>query len=88
MTIEFITNNAQVGGDMQRSIGEILVQCFVPINTGEKQLNVMCDAARTIFQNQNFGGVSCFATSINRIGATGNWYQFNASTAFQYDVFS
>lgn len=86
--IEYKTENAQVGSGFQRTPGEIIIQCFVPKGTGTKQLNAMRDEITSIFQNQNFDGVSCFATSVVKVGATANWYQHNVSTVFQYDVFS
>lgn len=80
--------NGEVGGDMQRSDGLIAVQCFVPVNTGEKLILEMVDDVVSTFQNKNFGGVKCYATNPVRVGESGNWYQYNASTVFQYDVFS
>jgi len=82
------TQNAEVGKDFQRSIGIITVECYAPINTGEKALNDLIDSVKTIFQNKSFGGVECFATTPVRIGERGNWYQINAKTDFKYDVFS
>ena len=84
----FETNNASVGKDHVRTNGIIQVQCFVPKNTGEKQVSEMCEEIAAIFQNKDFGSVKCFATSSLRIGVSGNWYQFNANTEFLSDKFS
>lgn len=86
--IPFRTSNVEVGTHFQRTTGEILVQCFVPINTGERAISLMDDEVINIFQNQNFDNVSCFATSVLKIGASENWYQHNVATVFQCDVFS
>lgn len=84
----FLTENAEIGDNFQRTEGLIVVQCFAVKNTGEKELFELVDAATLLFQNQNFDSVRCYATSAIRVGESGNWYQFNASTVFQYDVFS
>jgi len=91
--VRIVTNvigseNAQLGDDFQRITGIITVQCFVPSGTGEKAINSLVDSVKAIFQNKNFGGVRCFTTTPLRIGSVGNWYQINAKTDFQYDVFS
>ena len=86
--IPFVTLNAEVGTGFQRTEGEILVQCFVAAQNGEKAISIMDDAVIAIFQNKNFSGVRCFATSVSKIGTQANWYQHNVSTVFQYDVFS
>lgn len=87
--VPYLSENAEVGAHMQRTYGEIIVQCFVPLYSGEQDINLMCDEIRTIFQNQNFDGMRCLATSTIKIGASGgNWYQQNASTRFEFDDFS
>jgi hypothetical protein len=91
--VRLITNvisneNAEVGANFQRAIGIITVQCFAPVNNGERDLLLFVDEVSSIFQNKKFGGVSCFTTMPVRLGDTGNWYQINAKTDFQYDVFS
>ena len=87
-TLPFGTDNIDVGGTLQRTEGEIVVQCFAPANTGERSLLLMIDEVKSIFQNQNFEGVQCYATSTIKVGENGGWYQINANTPFQYDVYS
>ena len=85
--VPFGSENADVGGTLHRTIGEIVVQCFAPAKSGEKALLDMVDEVTSIFQNKTFNGVECFATSLVRVGASGDWYQFNANTEFKYDVY-
>jgi len=87
-TQPFGTDNIDVGGSLQRTEGEIVVQCFAPTNTGERGLLLMADEVKSIFQNQTFVGVQCYATSTIKVGESGGWYQVNANTVFQYDVYS
>lgn len=82
------SENAEVGTGFQRTEGFIVVQCFTEKNTGENFSDEMLDEVSSIFQNESFGSVSCFATDHRTVGQTANWFQKNALTRFQYDVFS
>lgn len=86
--VPFDTENANIGGTLQRTSGEIVVQCFAPVGSGDKILLDMCDEVKGIFQNAQFSGVDCYATNFVPVGESGDWFQFNANTEFKYDVYS
>lgn len=82
------TENAEIGESFQRTEGIITVQCFVRINTGEKEINGLIDAAIPVFQNKAFDGVQCFAVGVVKVGQLDYWFQKNAKVNFKFDVFS
>jgi hypothetical protein len=82
----------------QRSLGEkpnrrfqrdgiVLVQVFVPaakrgLVTGDRLGNVALDA----FEGEESGDVWFRDAVLAEIGVDGNWYQFNVTATFEYDV--
>ena len=68
-----------------RDNGVIAIQVFTPKGTGNKKGLEYSDAVRSIFENQDFDGVSCRAASINTVGADNNWFQHSVSINFIRD---
>lgn len=82
------TVNAEVGTRIQRIRGFIVVQCFVPLLSGEFKVDEMLEDAKDVFENETFESIQCFETDYRSVGPSGNWFQKNALTRFKYDVFS
>lgn len=71
-----------------RSVGEILVQMFVPRDQGLEVNDDLAQAVRDVFEAQELaGGVRCYATTVREVGVDGTWFMSIASTAFDYDEF-
>lgn len=82
----FNTKNVEVGRGRQRTTGEIMVECHVPLLSGDQIFADMVDEVKAIFENTSFDGVNTFATSMVPVGEVGDWYKVNANTSFYYDV--
>ena len=87
----FDNNNGEVGGRLQKVDGAIVVSVFTPEKKGEDAAYDLADDVTAIFQNENFGNVKCFATTVARVNRAARrevegWFMLNVSTPFQYDV--
>lgn len=88
-TISLDNANAELGNHMTRQVGVIVVNIFVPKNTGEKAALDHATAVRDIFQNVYLAdGLRTLATDVRAVGTQDKlWYQINAETEYRYDVF-
>lgn len=68
-----------------RNIGIISVQVFTAIGEGTKEANEIAESILGIFNGVSFDGITCRATSIDRVGETNGWYQLNATTPYYWD---
>jgi hypothetical protein len=69
----------------KRHTGVIVVQIFVPVNTGTNTARVYSDTIASIFDSQSFNDVVCDTASIYTIGETGKWHQMNVEVPFWRD---
>lgn len=68
-----------------RRSGIVVIQIFIPTNTGTGLAQELGDAVLEIFEGLTVSGVIFRATSLNRVGVDGAWLQYNATTQFQDD---
>lgn len=66
--------------------GNVIVQCFVPLNAGVAAADELATAARTVFEGKTLGteAVHFFGVSTREIGNDGAWYQINVEASFLY----
>lgn len=74
-----------IGTREHRVVGLILVQIFVPTGSGTNAARVLADEAAEIFRDQEFDGVLCRSPSIQNVGQSGDWAQFNVSVPYKRD---
>ncbi len=71
---------------LYRNNGVIVVQIFVPENTGTGDARSMADQVAAIFRGTQFNGITCRAPSPRRVGTANGWYQLNVSIPFFFDT--
>lgn len=69
-----------------RHVGIVMLQIFVPKETGTKDVGTLADRFRTIFNHKQFEGITTRAVNgPRRVGETSGWVQYNCDVAFQWD---
>lgn len=68
-----------------RRAGVVVVQIFTPAGSGTGDALTLADYVRDVFEGRTINGVLFRATSVDRVGIDGPWYQINARTPFQAD---
>jgi len=74
-----------------RHTGVIVMQVFVPVETGTNVARTHADGLAAIFRNAQFaagssGTILCRSPEINRVGVQNGLYQLNVSVPYQRDV--
>lgn len=74
-----------------RSVGVIVMQVFVPVNSGTNTARSHADSLAAIFRNVSFsvgdsGSILCRSPSITRVGEVDGLFQLNVSVPYQRDV--
>lgn len=72
-----------------RRIGRVIVQVFVPLNTGDGEAIRLADRVADIYRDQTIttasGAVRFAAPSLREIGVSDMWYQVNTICPFTRD---
>ena len=68
-----------------RHTGIIVIQIFVPRNTGTSTIRQYADYASSIFNGGKFNDVVCDVASIETIGADDIWHQVNVNIPYWRD---
>lgn len=76
---------------VQRWPGLIILQVFVPENTGVRKAKEYADDLKPIFDRAQFssgnsGTITCRTASVETIGAKNGWCQVNVTVPFRRDV--
>lgn len=74
-----------IGSREHRTVGVIIIQIFTPVGTGTADARAMADQAAAIFRDQEFGGLLCRSPSIQNVGQSTDWTQFNVTVPYQRD---
>lgn len=74
-----------IGSREHRTVGLIVVQIFTPLGQGTSDARVLAEQAAAIFRDQEFGGVLCRSASIQNVGQSTDWNQFNVTVPYQRD---
>ena len=72
-------------GPRKRTVGNAVVQIFVPAGTGDGLAESLSDRVADVWEMTTIQGVIFRATSVQRVGEDGTWLQYNATTPFQVD---
>ena len=80
--------NAEIGTGFQRATGIITLQIFTRAFSGDKVSLQLVDEFSDVFENKQFGDVTCYAPEVVVPGREGNSFQTNAKVLFEYEVFS
>ena len=65
----------RVGARKFRRRFQVIIQCFTPLNVGQKRALELATIARDIFEGRRFGGIAMFDGDIQRVGVpTGDSY--------------
>jgi hypothetical protein len=71
-----------------RNFGLIMIQIFVPTRDGHAAGRALADTIGAIFRTQQFGGITCRASSVSEQGKiAGGWIQTNVDVAYFRDDF-
>lgn len=62
----------------------IFVQVFTSLNSGTEGNDILCEAAKTIFEGVSFNSVTANNSVIKEIGPSDGHYQQNVQTEFFY----
>lgn len=67
-----------------RNLGVIVIQVFVPTDSGVVEAMGHADTAAAIFRRASFSGITCRAPAVRRVGVddSGTWYQVNVEIPF------
>ena len=69
-----------------RHVGVIMLQIFVPKERGTKDVGVLADKFRQVFNAKQFEGITTRAVSgPRRVGETAGWLQYNCDATFYWD---
>lgn len=85
--IEFDNERVTIGGTTSkfRTFGEMAVQIFSPINTGDGGSRNLADDIHTVFRSLIYNGIVFRTPSINVIGRSDSWWQINVNCPFYTD---
>ncbi|WP_299313124.1 phage tail terminator-like protein [uncultured Halomonas sp.] len=80
------SNIAALGSDPEtRRTGLIQCQVFTNVRIGSKPAADTADSLATHLQYQRLGRVETLAASVQRIGPSDGWFQYNLSIPFRAD---
>lgn len=66
-----------------RRTGLIMMQIFTPLDRGSRPAALLADSLVPLFEFYQDGHFETQAMSVQRIGESDGWYQYNASTSFR-----
>lgn len=70
---------------LKRHLGLIIVQIFVPKDTGTNQGREYSDTVSAIFEGKKISDVVCDVASIETIGTDSAWHQVNVTIPYWRD---
>ncbi len=70
---------------LYRSIGVIIISIFTPLDIGSATGRTLADNAAAIFRGWQSSGIVCRSPSIQRVGKTNGWFQYNVNVPFYRD---
>lgn len=89
LTFENAETQLEIGGGPKyfRIDGQLVIQLFVPQNTGEIDILVKADTIADSFRNWSGIYVTCKESSVKKVGNDPyGWYQVNIVTPFKCDT--
>lgn len=75
-----------VGRRKFESVGSVIVQCFIPLDSGRSAADTLAEDARSVFEGKHLQpeGIRFTSAAITEVGATEDWYQINVEAFFTY----
>jgi hypothetical protein len=70
---------------LKRHLGLVIVQIFVPVNSGTSFARKYADTVVQIFDNKSFNDVVCNVPTVETIGTGGIWHQLNVTIPYWRD---
>jgi hypothetical protein len=70
---------------LKRHLGLIIVQVFVPKDTGTSKAREYADTVSQIFDSKKFSDVVCDVASVQTIGTDDIWHQVNVTVPYWRD---
>lgn len=86
--LETSSENPKIGRDWKRTLGIVIVQVFVPLNTGDSVKSGICDAVLKILENKKTGQYIEFQRGTVTDDGTdrdGAWWQARVIIPFRYE---
>ncbi|WP_404463087.1 DUF4128 domain-containing protein [Vreelandella aquamarina] len=71
------------GNPCVRRTGRVVFQVFTPERRGSRPATLLADSLVPLFEYYQDGHFETQAMSVQRIGESDGWYQYNASTPFR-----
>lgn len=70
-------------GPVVQRTGIIIIQLFVPVNSGSLLITQTSDKIRELFEFKDDGKLSYFAVSAGEVGESHGWYQNNITIPYR-----
>lgn len=83
----FANNRMDLGCNLFRTVGQIVVQIFNTANTGESESDEMADFIAKTFREADILNIQFFGTNKVPVGKDGNWYQSLVLTDYEADAY-
>ncbi len=64
--------------------GRVLIQLYDTVDNGLRDLDILADATRDIFEGVTFSGLYFISADIRESGQDGEWYQYVVDAPFDY----
>ncbi len=75
------------GTNRYRHPGNVIVQVFAPVGTGDGKAREIADSVAAIFRGKRLSGIRFFdAPYVQTVGPDGDWFQVNVQLPFEYDL--
>lgn len=75
----------KAGNRKFRSTASVLLQVYALTNTGVKQLDLLAEEAKNVFEGVSFSGLDFLAGDIRETGPDGKWNQYVVEIEFDFD---
>lgn len=85
------SRNAVIGSEVPRLVGTIVIQIFVPLDSGLGEAWRLADSVNAVLQNQNISGILTYASHVENIGegmrrvkdVEQGYHQFNVKIPYE-----
>ena len=78
-------SNVEAGGEYKRTYGIFVIDCFYPVDTGNKTQITDLKYLQALFENQTIGFTKCQEAYPQLIGESGDWYNMQLNVNFYFE---
>lgn len=68
-----------------RHTGLIILELYVPENTGTDEIRTMADTFSDLFREAAFNGIQCRAPNATPVGVINGWYRYNVTVPYFWE---